>query len=531
MSAPPTRRWLRLLAGLLLLLLPLLVMSINGVWQWADLDPAPMFTFSMIGMILLPVCWMLLPIWFFFFSGLTSRTRGIVTGVMLLLAGSAAASIDSFKVDGNLRPIPHFRWQPRSQDLLDQFREAQEDSEGLSAIDLRVDPDTDFPRYRGLNGDGMVVPPAPFAWNWEEKPPRLMWRQPCGGGFAGFAVAGNVAITTEQRRDQEAVVCYDRATGRERWVHAYDAAFRHPTGDGPRATPTIADGEVYSLGATGVLCCLDGVSGKPKWSLNVLEDNQAKCVSWGMTSSPLVAGDLVIVNPGIDPDHNAEQSLAAYRRRDGKRVWAAGAFKAGYSSPLKARLAGREQVLIFDAGGLVARDLATGKKLWRHPWETPQDMNIAQPLVLSGDRVFLSSETTNGCAVLKVTRQGDDFTVEPAWANRNLCAKFANPVALGGAIYGLSNGTMVCIDQQTGRRNWRAKRYGHGQLLAANGAVLVLTERGNLAVVAADTRRFRELASLEVFKARTWSTPALAGRHLFVRNDAEMACFELPLAE
>jgi outer membrane protein assembly factor BamB len=264
--------------------------------------------------------------------------------------------------------------------------------------------------------------------------------------------------------------------------------------------------------------------------VNILEDNQATRVPWGMTSSPLVVGEMVIVNPGIDPDHNAEQSLAAYRRSDGKRVWAAGSCKAGYSSPLLARLAGRDQVLILDAGGLVARDLA-GKKLWRHPWETPQDMNITQPLVLGPDRVFLSSETTNGCALLKITRQGDDFTAEPVWANRYLCSKFANPVALGGAIYGLSNGTMVCIDQQTGKRHWRAKRYGHGQMLAANGAVLVLDERGELAVVAADTRRFRELARLEVFKARTWNTPALAGRQLFIRNDAEMACFELPLAE
>jgi outer membrane protein assembly factor BamB len=366
-------------------------------------------------------------------------------------------------------------------------------------------------------------------WNWEEKPPRLLWRQPCGGGFAGFAVASNVAVTVEQRRGQEAVVCYDRVTGHMRWVHAYDARFHHLTGDGPRATPTIADGEVYSLGATGVLCCLDGVSGKRKWSVNILEDNRAKCVSWGMTSSPLVAGELVIVNPGIDPDRNAEQSLAAYRRSDGKRVWAAGSFKAGYSSPQKARLAGRDQVVIFDAGGLVGRDLDSGKKLWRHKWETPRDMSITQPLLLSGDRVFLSSETTNGCALLKVTRQGDDFAVEPVWANRNLCAMFANPVALGGAIYGMSNEVLVCIDQQTGERHWRGKRYGRGQVLAANGAILVLGERGELAVVAADPRRFQELARLEVFKERTWNAPTLAGRHLFLRNAAEMACFELPV--
>jgi outer membrane protein assembly factor BamB len=265
--------------------------------------------------------------------------------------------------------------------------------------------------------------------------------------------------------------------------------------------------------------------------VNILEDNEAKPVVWGMTSSPLVVGDLVIVNAGVDPNNNVGRSLAAYHRKDGKRVWAAGSFKAGYSSPQKAHLADREQILIFDAGGLAGFDLKTGKELWRHPWQSYQDMNIVQPLVLSDDRVFLSSETTNGCAMLKIQRKGDVFAVEELWSNRSLCSRFSNPVALGNAIYGLSNGTLVCLDKQTGARLWRGKSYGQGQILAAAGAIVVLSEHGYVAVVAADTRQFRPLGRLEVFKDRTWNTPALAGRQLFVRNDVEMACFLLPVRE
>src|SRR5262249_4659192 len=158
---------------------------------------------------------------------------------------------------------------------------------------------------------------------------------------------------------------------------------------GPRATPTIAGGEVYSLGATGQLVCLEGATGRLKWSKDILEDNEAKRVTWGMTSSPLVAGDLVVVNPGVDPEHNAGRALAAYKRPTGERAWGAGTYKAGYSSPQLARLCGREQILLFDAGGLAGFDPGTGAELWRYPWETFSDMNIIQPLVLGQDRVLI----------------------------------------------------------------------------------------------------------------------------------------------
>src|SRR5207237_6435933 len=119
-----------------------------------------------------------------------------------------------------------------------------------------------------------------------------------------------------------------------------------------------------------------------------------------------------------------------------------------------------------------------GAELWRHGWTTFQGMNIIQPLVLDGNRVFLSSEASNGCAVLKVSRKGDEFKVDTVWANKVLASKFSNPLAAGGSIYCLSTGTLVCLDQETGKRLWRGKYYGHGQLLSLGGALLVLSERG-----------------------------------------------------
>jgi outer membrane protein assembly factor BamB len=133
--------------------------------------------------------------------------------------------------------------------------------------------------------------------------------------------------------------------------------------------------------------------------------------------------------------------------------------------------------------------------------------------------------------MLRITRTGKTFQVETVWANRFLCAKFANPVASQGAIYGLSQGTMVCLDEKTGERRWRGKYYGHGQLLLVGDVILVSSEKGYLALVSATPEHFRELARFEVFDGKTWNTPALAGRQLFLRNDEYAACYELPVAE
>src|SRR5262249_25157216 len=153
---------------------------------------------------------------------------------------------------------------------------------------------------------------------------------------------------------------------------------------------------------------------------------------------------LVIVNPGVAPDNNVERALVAYPRKGGKRVWASGKHRAGYSSPQLATLAGVEQVLLFDEGGLAGFDPKKGKELWRHPWTTFQDMNIIQPVVLSGGRVLISSEASNGCAMLRVTRKGKTFSVETLWDSKQLASKFSNPVTDGRSIFGMSSGWLVC---------------------------------------------------------------------------------------
>jgi outer membrane protein assembly factor BamB len=532
---PAARTWRRWRLPVICLLLMAAALTLPSLWRWADFDPAPQASLSISAALVLPLSALLLLVWFFVLSGLGKGIK-IAGGVLLAtLAGTALATVRTFDVDGNLRPILHFRWEPAPEDELDRYREQEEASQPakLSPIDLTVHKLTDFPRYRGVLGDGVVLPLEPFSFDWSSTSPKELWRQPCGGGYSGFAVAGNVAITAEQRRDEEAIVCYDRATGRQRWVYSYPEHFRDITGDGPRATPTIHKGRVYNFGATGELVCLDGATGDKLWQRNAVKDSKAKVVTWGMTSSPLIVEDLglVIVNPGIDPGNNAGKALAAYHLKDGTIAWAKGEHAAGYSSPQLVKLAGRPQVLNFDAAGLVGIDPSSGNELWRYRWKTYQDMNIIQPVVLGGDRVFVASEGSNGCALLQVKRKGDDLHATVVWANRSLASKFSNPIAVGAAIYGLSLGTMVCLDLETGERRWRGRYYGHGQILSIGGALLVMSERGYVALVKADPRGFRELAQMDVFADKTWNTPAIAGHQLFVRNAREMACFELPLRD
>jgi outer membrane protein assembly factor BamB len=528
-ALPPRRGWFfRVAFPLLVIAIAAAALSLHPLWVWADLDPAPLFKIDMFSMWALPLSILLLLVWLLALSGWRWWMRLAVLGGVIALVAGFIASIDEWEVTGDLGFRFTFFWQKRPPP---RIVTPVAGTAGKRSIDLTIDPVRDFPRYRGAHADGVIRGFIP-AKDWTAHPPREIWRKPLAdrrAGFSGFAVAGNVAITIEQRGKHEAIVCYDRATGDERWAYAYTAHFENPTGNGPRATPTIDGGDVFSVGATGWLVCVNGTTGEMKWKVNILEDNKAQNITWAMTGSPLVLGEQVIVNPGIDPMNNAGLGLAAYDRTTGKRLWGSGMYPAGYSSPQFAKLAGHEQILLFDAGGLARFDPASGRELWRYPWTTFQDMNIIQPLVFGDDRVLISSETSNGCAMLRIREDKGQWSVEPVWANRKLCAKFCNPVAVGGYIYGLSLNSLVCLDEKTGERRWQSnRRYGHGQLLAFADSLLVQDEFGELFLVAADPGGWRELGRVRIFEdPKIWNTPTLAGDRLFLRDHMHMACYKL----
>jgi outer membrane protein assembly factor BamB len=377
--------------------------------------------------------------------------------------------------------------------------------------------------FRGPFRDGHYRQHA-IRFNWSATGLKPIWKQPVGGGYASFVIAHNRAFTIEQRGPREVVASYDVHTGRELWTTGWEAFFRESLGgDGPRATPTWAEGVVYALGATGELWALEERSGRVLWHKNIIEENGATNLDWGMAASPLVVGETVVVLPGGPQG----RSVVAYDRRSGKRVWSAHGDKQAYSSPMLVTLGGVQQILVFAATRLMGLRPDNGELLWEYGWQTPFDINAGQPLLIGDNRLFLSSGYGTGAAVIELTQNGSRFGVREVWRNIRMKNQFTSSVLHDGFIYGLDEAILACVDASTGELRWKGGRYGYGQLLLNNGHLIVLAENGDLALVRASPDRHEELARFPALSGKTWNHPAMADGYLLIRNIAEMAAYNL----
>ena len=377
--------------------------------------------------------------------------------------------------------------------------------------------------FRGPMRDG-VYDEMNILTVWPAQGLPQLWKQPVGGGYASFVAAGGRAFTIEQRRGQEVVAAYDLETGRELWTNSWDADFRESMGgDGPRATPTWHEGRLYSLGALGELRCLDSRSGKLIWNRNILSDAQAGNLQWGMSAAPLVVDDNVVVLPGGRPG----RSVVAYHNETGAPAWQALDDKQAYTSPALVTLAGQRQILMVSAQRVAGLAPEDGRLLWDFPWTTSYDVNSAQPLVLGGNRLFISAGYGHGAALIEVVRSGTSFNAKLVWQNANMKNKFNSSVYYQGYIYGLDEAILSCVDVETGQRKWKGGRYGYGQLLLASGHLIVLTESGEVVLVKATPEGHVELSRFSAIEGRTWNHPALENGRLLVRNTTEMACFKI----
>ena len=351
-----------------------------------------------------------------------------------------------------------------------------------------------------------------------------MWRQPIGLGYASFVVADGRAFTIEQRRQQEVVSAYDVDTGRELWTHGWDASFVESMGgDGPRATPTYHEGRLYALGALGELECLDARSGDLIWRHNILAENSASNVTWGMSAAPLVVDGKVVVLPG-GPNG---KSVVAYDAATGAPVWTSLDDPQAYTSPMLVTLAGVRQILVVSARRAVGLTVDEGRLLWEYPWVTDMSISVAQPLLLGNDRVFLSASYGHGAAVFDVSRTNDGFTTRTIWANTRMKNKFTSSVLREGYIYGLDESILACLDAATGELKWKGGRYGYGQVLLAGDRLVVLTEDGDVALVKATPERFEQEARFSAISGKTWNHPVIVDGRLLVRNLREMAAFDI----
>jgi outer membrane protein assembly factor BamB len=393
--------------------------------------------------------------------------------------------------------------------------------------DSAVAPTPAIPPYwtdfRGPRRDGHYRE-RPIVTDWPAAGLRPLWKQPLGSGHGSFVVADGRAFTLEQRGAEEVAAAYDVATGRELWTNRWQAMFSdHYGGDGPNATPAWHEGSLYVLGATGELRALDAATGRVRWRTNILDDAGAANLQWGMSASPLVVGKTVIVLPGGDNG----RSVVAYHRDSGKRVWSALDDRASYSSPMIVTLGGLEQLLVFTAGRLVSLSLDDRRILWEFPWRTDGGINPSQPLVIGGNRLFLSTGYGMGAALIEVTPGGGGFAVREVWRTNRMKNQFTSSVHHDGFLYGLDEAILACLDAATGELKWKGGRYGYGQVMLASGHLVVTTEEGELALVRATPERHVEVARFPVLSGRTWNHPAIADGYLLIRNGREMAAFDL----
>jgi outer membrane protein assembly factor BamB len=383
----------------------------------------------------------------------------------------------------------------------------------------------EWPGFRGPRRDS-IIHGVQISTDWSASPPVEMWRRAIGPGWSSFAVAGDFLYTQEQRGEDEVVACYRVSTGEPVWRHRDPVRFWESNGGaGPRGTPAIGHGRVYSFGATGILNALDARNGAVVWSRNAATDTEVATPFWGFTSSPLVLDDIVIVA--------ASGRLAAYDAATGKPRWLGPTGGAGYSSPHLMTIDGVTQVLLQRGARTTSVAPADGATLWEYSWQPAA--SIVQPAVIAnGDILITTADAMGGQGMrrLVVGHGPGGWNVQERWTSRGLKPYFNDFVVHEGHAFGFDGSILSCIDVADGARKWKGGRYGNGQLvlLPDQDVLLVLSEEGELALVKATPNQFAEIARFKAIEGKTWNHPVLVGDVLLVRNGEEMAAFRLSRA-
>jgi outer membrane protein assembly factor BamB len=455
-----------------------------------------------------------------------ARRWGLAVAILGACAYCVLIRFDG--ISGGFVADVHWRWAPTEEEqFLQEYRKREASPRASYASQGRTLhlSDGDWPSFRGPNRDGRLTG-VRIATDWKKQPPRELWRRRVGPGWGSFTVVGSHLFTQEQRGQDEAVVCYNADTGEEIWTYNYPARFSElVAGPGPRATPTFHEGNLYCFGASGLLHCLDAASGKLIWSKDVTKDAESVVPMWGFAASPLVVNGIVSVF-GAGKDG---KSVLGYRITDGELAWKAGEGILSYSSTHLAVIQGVEQLLFCTDEGLTSLDPSSGKILWMHSWPAKGIARIVQPALLDGDDVLLGTGMGVGTRRIHIGKEGNVWTSREVWTTTSIKPYFNDLVIYKNNLYGFDGVFLTCVSLEDGKGRWRARGYDTGEvlLLEDQGLLLVLSEKGDIALVEAKPDDRKEIARMPAIAGKTWNHPVIAHGKLFVRNGEEAACFEL----
>jgi outer membrane protein assembly factor BamB len=479
---------------------------------------------------------------FVIFSRASLRVRMVVLIGIPLLAGTGILLFEITAVSGLLLPQIQLRGTKLADENLVQASTQVESDycKHHRAVDLlAVNRKLDYPRFLGRTGHPHVTNAI---WTAEpnEENVKELWKDDIGAGWSSFAIVNGFAVTCEQRGEQEVVSCYDLHGGALTLRWAYAVQQRHATvlgGVGPRATPTIAGGRVFSVGATGHFVCLAGDSGIVLWEKDLLDmigstpEKEKEVLAWGRSTSALAVDGLVVVPLGGAPG-GPFHSLVAFDQETGEQRWRAGDVQMSYASPIVMTLGGQRLVVSVNESTVSGHEIETGKVLWEHAWpgSSTSEASNSQAVPVGDDRVWISKGYGTGAALFSVSETDGEWSTARIWENaRVLKTKYTNIVAVDDLVYGLSDGILECARISTGERVWKKGRFNHGQIMMIDDIIVVQDEDGPLHFLRPHETGFDKLLTVEALDGISWANPAVYDNKLLVRNATTVVCYELPI--
>jgi outer membrane protein assembly factor BamB len=504
--APRLDRW----GGAVLIIVSLLIAA-----QFLDKSISTSMMGLMYPVYSLPVFCLAFVVWALVNHKFSTTIRRITMAATILLSFGIWVFLRTDGMDAETNQVIAWRWAKTDEERI--LNRIDGKLKNISVDSASMARAAEWPGFRGINRDG-IIHGTRIATDWTKTPPVEMWRRPVGGGCSSFAIHGSLLYTQEQRGELELVTCYDINTGELVWKHGDKVRFWDShAGAGPRSTPTLYKDRVFTMGGTGILNVLDAYSGALIWSRDAAAQNEVKALTWGFSGSPLVVNNNVLVS--------LAGKLAAYDAAGGKLLWSGSDGGNSYSSPHLVTIEGVQQVILMSQKGALSVDPVSGKELWQYPWEFTD--RILQPAVISEGDLLLDG-VLSGLGRFRISHASGEWTVKETWKSPSLKLNFNDIIIDKGFVYGFDGPAIACVDINDGVRRWRGAPYrGFSILLADQDVLLVISEKGELALVEAAPGKFTELGKIKALKDKVWNHPAISGNIVVVRNSNEMAAYRI----